>query len=389
MSLSAPILTVNLGSSSLKAGLYGAAPPHELLAAAHLDRIGLPEGRLTTTEADGRPALDRAVQVGDHAAAVRTLLEWFDRRPASIQPGVVAHRIVHGGRFTDPELITSDLVAELRQYSNIDPQHMPPVLDAIDQISRHYRGVPQVAAFDTAFHARMPAVAQLYPLPRRFRDQGVRRYGFHGLSCESVMDTLGTPDDRLVIAHLGNGASLTAVHHGRSVDTTMGFSPAGGIVMGSRTGDLDPGVLLYALRRNGMNADALTRLVNREGGLTGISETSSDMRDLLAREASDPRAADAIALFCYSARKALGGLVAVLGGLDTLVFTGGIGEHAASIRERIVSGLGGFGISIDRTRNDAPAPVISPEGSPVVVRVVPSDEDRVLARHAAAVARRG
>jgi acetate kinase len=272
---------------------------------------------------------------------------------------------------------------------------MPQALAAIQVVTEAHPTVPQVACFDTAFHRSLPRVAQMYALPRRFRDAGVRRYGFHGLSCEYIVSELARTDPaaaagRVVIAHLGSGASLTAVRDGRSVETTMGFSPTGGVVMGTRCGDLDPGVLLYALQRERMSADAISALINREAGLAGVSETSSDMRDLLAREATDSRASDAITLFCYAISKSIGALMAALGGLDTLIFTAGIGEHAAPVRERVCAGLRCFGIDLDAARNDAHAPIISRDGSAVVTRVMKTDEDLMLARHARLIlSRRG
>jgi acetate kinase len=248
--------------------------------------------------------------------------------------------------------------------------------------------VPQVACFDTAFHGHMPAIAKRYPLPRHVVGPEVMRYGFHGLSYESVVRQLEMIDpraanSRLIIAHLGNGASMVAVRGGVSVETTMGFTPTGGLIMGTRSGDLDPGVLLYLLETCAISPDALNQLVNREAGLLGVSGTSADVRDLLDREAADARAAEAIELFCYQARKFIGALVAVLGGLDTLVFTGGIGEHAAPIRQRICAGFGFLGITLDPRRNAAGESIISQPGSTVSVRVIGTDEDGVIARHTA------
>jgi acetate kinase len=246
--------------------------------------------------------------------------------------------------------------------------------------------VPQVACFDTAFHRTLPPVAQRYPLPRALHDAGVVRYGFHGLSYEYIMQALRAVDPdaangRVIVAHLGNGASMAAVRDGQSIDTTMGFTPTGGLVMGTRTGDLDPGVLLYLLQTRGMPAEQVNTLVNRQAGLLGVSGISADMRDLLEREAREPAAAAAVDLFCYQARKFLGALAAVLGGIETLVFTGGIGEHAAPIRARICASFEFLGLEIDAGRNQQHAPVISPDGASVTVRVIPTDEDRMIARH--------
>jgi acetate kinase len=360
----ARVLTVNAGSSSIKLALFAAASEETRLAYASVERIA-----------------DHATALREALAPIRTAI---DAAPLD----AIAHRIVHGGdRYRDPQPITSDVIAALQQLAPLDPEHMPQTLTAIDLMAMAFPDTPQIACFDTAFHRSLPPVAQMYALPRRFRDAGVRRYGFHGLSCEYIMDALrrlGLPAEsgRVIIAHLGSGASLTAVRDGESVETTMGFSPTGGVVMGTRTGDLDPGVVLYALRHDGADADALSRLVNRDAGLLAVSETSQDMRDLLARESADSRARDAVTLFCYTVKKAIGSLVAVLGGLDTLVFTAGIGEHAPPIRQRICTGLEIFGIELDQVRNLQDDAVISAQHSAVTVRVVATDEDRMLARHA-------
>jgi acetate kinase len=274
----------------------------------------------------------------------------------------------------------------LRTLIPADPDHMPQSLAAIEAISQAYPAVPQVACFDTAFHGRMPRVARTYALPRWVAEAGVVRYGFHGLSCEYVMEQLRTADrasadGRVVIAHLGNGASMTAVRSGVGADTTMGFTPTGGLVMGTRTGDLDPGVLLHMLLSTGMAPGEVSELVNREAGLFGVSGKSADMRDLLRREEHEPHAAEAISLFCYQAKKFLGALAAVLGGLDTLVFTGGIGANAAPVRWRICEGLEFLGLRLVPRRNAAHAPIISCDGSPVTVRVMRTNEDLMIARH--------
>ena len=345
------MLTINAGSSSLKAGLFDG---DTRVASAEVERIGSGE-------------------VPDHAAALDRALAELSSNGRTFD--AVSHRVVHGGaRFSAPQLIDRPLLDELRRLIPIDPNHLPQALSLIDRISRRYPELPQVACFDTAFHRTLPRVAQMYALPPRFWDAGVRRYGFHGLSCEFILDSLRAIDPaaaagRVIVAHLGNGASMTAIHAGQSIDTTMGFSPAGGLVMGTRLGDVDPSVLLFALQQERLDGEALSRLVNADAGLQGVSQTGHDMRDLLAREGTDPRAADAVALFCYTARKHLGALIATLGGLDLLIFTGGIGEHAAPVRERICAGLEALGIT------------------PAKVRVMKTDEDRMLARHAARVLR--
>jgi len=279
-----------------------------------------------------------------------------------------------------------EVVADLRALVPIDPNHLPQAIAAIEAVVRAYPAVPQVVCFDTAFHSRMPRVARLYALPRDLAEGGVVRYGFHGLSYEYVVGELrrldrGAYDGRVVVAHLGNGASMAAVRGGVGVDTTMGFTSTGGLVMGTRSGDLDPGVPLFLLEERGMSPTEVSDLVNKQAGLLGVSGTSADMRDLLEREAYDGRAAEAVALFCYQAKKFLGALAAALGGLDALVFTGGIGEHAAPVRERVCEGLGFIGIRLDPDRNAAHAPVISSDDAAVTVRVVPTDEDLMVARH--------
>lgn len=360
----ARVLTVNAGSSSIKTALFAVDADETRLASASVERIS------------------------DHAAAIGSALDRMREAIDTARLDAVAHRVVHGGaRYYDPQRITRDVLLELKALTSIDPDHLPQTLTAIELVSGRFPSVPQIACFDTAFHRTLPRVAQMYPLPARFWDAGVRRYGFHGLSCEYILRALARLDPpaasgRVIVAHLGSGASLTAVQGGRSVETTMGFSPTGGVMMGTRSGDLDPGVLLYAAQHDEAGAGGLSRLVNHEAGLLGVSAASQDMRDLLAREAADPRAADAIALFCYTVKKAIGSLIAVLGGLDTLVFTAGIGERAAPIRQRICGGLRELGIDVDSTRNAADAPIVSTIGSAVTIRVVATDEDRMLARHA-------
>jgi acetate kinase len=381
------LLTINTGSSSLKAALYAMGPAatrgHTFLA----ERIGRAGGRVRVTDADGAAVLDQPGDLPDHAAALQALLAWLRRQQLDTAVAAVGHRIVHGGdRYREPQLITDEVVAALQSLVAIDPDHLPQALGAMQAIRQAYPAIPQVACFDTAFHRHMPRVAQLYALPRRFWDAGVRRYGFHGLSYEFILNALRAEDaaaanGRVIIAHLGNGASMVALRGGIGVDTTMGFTPTGGLMMGTRPGDLDPGVLLYLLQTQGMPAADVNELVNKRSGLLGVSERSSDMHDLLDQESIDPRAAAAIDLFCYQARKFLGALAAVLGGLETLIFTGGIGEQAAPIRQRICTSMDFLGIQLDTHRNAAHAPVISRDGSPVTVRVMATDEERIIARH--------
>jgi acetate kinase len=381
------LLTINVGSSSLKAVLYRVREAEAVEVRVTAERIGLPTSSLRVGDPQGTVLLARSDALPDHATALEALFAWLRGRGLDEGLRAVGQRVVHGGsRYSTPTLITDAVLAALRPLVPLDTEHLPQTLRVIEHVRRAYPALPQVACFDTAFHRRMPQVAQLYPLPRDLRAAGVARYGFHGLSCEYILQELRVldpagADGRVVVAHLGHGASMTAVHHGVGVDTTMGLTPTGGLVMSTRTGDLDPGVLLYLLESRNLDPAALSRLVNKEAGLLGVSGSSDDMQDLLAREAADPRAAEAVALFCYQARKFLGALVAALGGLDTLVFTAGIGEHAAVIRARICDGLAYLGLRLDAARNAAHAPVISGDASRVVVRVIPTDEDLVIARH--------
>jgi acetate kinase len=381
------ILTINTGSSSLKVALYEAGREEALILWGEVERIGVPGGRFRLTDARGATLIDQAGDLPDHGAALGAALAGLRRFRPELDLDAVGHRVVHGGiHYSEPQRVTPELIAALRELIPIAPDHMPQAVQAIQAAVEAYPGLPQVACFDTAFHRHMPRTAQLYPLPRHLADEGVVRYGFHGLSYESILRELRAlapreAEGRVVIAHLGNGASMAAVRGGIGIDTTMGFTPAGGLMMGTRPGDLDPGVLLYLLVERGMTPAAVNELVNQKAGLLGVSGIGADMRDLLGKEATDAQAAEAITLFCYQAKKYLGALVAVLGGLDTLVFTGGIGEHAPSVRLRICEGLDFLGIRIDPDRNAADAPAISREGGPVAVRVLRTDEDLMIARH--------
>ena len=388
----ARILTINTGSSSLKIALYHVShrdegTTEELELQAGAARIGAPDSRLHVEDEDGHSLFAHQGALSDHAAALGAFLDWLRGRGDASRPDAVGHRVVFGGsRYREPQLVSDEVVAALRDLVPIDPDHLPQALDAIEATRRAYPAIPEAACFDTAFHRHMPRVARQYALPHEIEDAGVARYGFHGLSYEYVMGELRALDSaavagRVVVAHLGNGASMAAVRGGVGIDTTMGFTPTGGLVMGTRSGDLDPGVMLYLLQERDMDAAALSTLVNKRAGMLGVSGASSDMQDLLDREAGDERAAEAVALFCYSAKKYLGALVAALGGLDALVFTGGIGEHAAPVRERVCAGLGFLGIDIDPARNGANAPVISRDGAPVSVRVIKTNEDLMIARH--------
>jgi acetate kinase len=384
------LLTINTGSSSLKAALYrlreDTTETPELRAEA--SRIGGQGGGLRLADGRGETLDERQDGLRDHAAALDALLSSLrDRGLDRDDLAAVGHRIVHGGdRHCNPQRVTPEVVDDLRALVPIDPSHLPQAIAAIEAVGRDYPAVPQVVCFDTAFHSRMPRIARLYALPRWLAQEGIIRYGFHGLSYEYVVGELRRVDHeaydgRVIVAHLGNGASMAAVRGGVGVETTMGFTPTGGLVMGTRSGDLDPSVPLFLLEERGLSPTEVGDLVNKQAGLLGVSETSADMRDLLGREVYDERAAEAVALFCYQAKKFLGALAAALGGLDALVFTGGIGEHSATVRERICEGLEFLGIQLDTDRNAAHAPNISTDDAAVIVRIVPTDEDLMVARH--------
>jgi acetate kinase len=313
-------------------------------------------------------------------------MDWIEERGGSDALTAVGHRVVHGGpKYSEPQRINAEMVEELHRLSPVDPEHLPEEILLTEAFHRRFPDLPQVACFDTGFHHDLPRVAQLLPIPRRYEAQGVRRYGFHGLSYAFLIGELaclaGTKaaQGRVILAHLGNGASLAAVRDGKSVDTSMSFTPTAGVSMSTRSGDLDPGLIWYLARTEKMSAKQFYEMVNFQSGLLGVSETSSDMRDLLDCETRDVRAAEAIALFCYQVKKWIGAFAAALGGLDTLVFAGGIGENAPTVRTRVCDGLGFLGIELDQKRNVANAGVISSETSRIPVRVIRTDEEWVIA----------
>jgi acetate kinase len=381
------ILTINGGSSSIKFALFEAGDPIRRILEGSLERIGLPEATMRVKGLNPADNFSRPVAAPDHAVAVRALMDWIEERLGRVALTAVGHRVVHGGpKYSDPELISKEMVEELRQLKPFDPEHLPEEILLTEAFYRRFPDLPQVACFDTAFHHDLPRVARLLPIPRRYEAQGVRRYGFHGLSYAFLMGELarvaGTEaaQGRVILAHLGNGASLAAVHHGKAVDTSMGFTPTGGVPMSTRSGDLDPGLAWYLARTEKMSAKQFNEMVNFQSGLLGISETSSDMRDLLERETQDARAAEAVALFCYQVKKWIGAFAAALGGLDTLVFAGGIGENAPTVRARICDGLGFLGIELEQKRNAANEGVISAAVSRVTVCVIRTDEEQMIAK---------
>jgi len=393
------LLTVNAGSSSLKFAVFEPAAddrdPRRLLSGT-VDRIGTGGATLTATDRDGDQVADQTFAARDHGGAAERLLDWLTREDAILAdrpPRLVAHRIVHGGIGRQRhQRITADLLDRLHRAQTLDREHLPREIQLVEACRERFPDRPHVACLDTVFHRDLPRRARLLPIPRRFLDRGIRRLGFHGLSYAYLLDELvrqggdAAGQGRVILAHLGSGASLAAVRAGRPVETTMGFTPTSGLVMSSRPGDLDPGLLVHVMRSESLSADLLDRFVSRECGLAGMSQVSGDMRELLAaRDRGDERAAEAVELFCYRARTWVGALAVALGGLDTLVFAGGIGEHSPAVRREICRDLGFLGVSVDDERNGAAAPVISAEDARVTVRVIPTDEEVMMARIATRV----
>ena len=380
------ILTINGGSSSIKFAVFEVAGSLNRILGGSIDQIGLPNTTLRVKGLSQADNFSRPVEAQNHTVAVGTLMDWIEERCGKDGLTAVGHRVVHGGpKYSKPQRITEEMVEELRQLSPFDPEHLPEEILLTEAFHRRFPDLPQVACFDTAFHHDLPSVAKLLPIPRRYEAQGVRRYGFHGLSYEFLMGELArlagseAAQGRVVLAHLGNGASLAAVRHGKSMDTSMSFTPTAGMPMGTRSGDLDPGLVWYLSRTDGLDAKQFNEMVNFKSGLLGISETSSDMRELLDHETQDVRAAEAVALFCYQVKKWIGAFAAALGGLDTLIFAGGIGENAPTVRARICEGLEFLGIELEEKKNAKNEGVISANASRVSVRVIHTDEEWMIA----------
>ena len=379
------VLAINGGSSSIKFALFDVSTQPTRVLTGKIDRVGS-EGAIFTHSslATGR---EETLAVPSGSDAGEYLVEWIKTQAVAGDLAAVGHRVVHGGeKLSAPQLIDDDLLFELRRITPFDPDHLPAEIRLIERFRAHFANVPHVACFDTAFHKDMPTIAKTVAIPRRYQAKGIRRYGFHGLSYAYLLQELErvagahAAAGRVILAHLGSGASMVAVHHGRSIDTSMAFTPASGLMMSTRSGDIDPGVVSFLARSEGMTAAQFDHMTNQESGLLGVSETSADMRDLLGRECEDHRAAEAVSLFCYQAKKWIGAYAAVLGGLDTLVFAGGIGENAAPVRARTCEGLGFLGLELDESRNAAHADVISAEASRVTVRIIHTDEELMIAR---------
>lgn len=379
------LLTINGGSSSIKFAMYAMAenPVPEFYGS--IARIGSTNEVFTVTGIKGNKKKKLDIYAPGFYQAAVFMLDWLEEQPGFDQVECIGHRIVHGMEHSEAEVINASLLKELKKIRDYDPEHLPAEIAIIELFKSRCADLLQIACFDTSFHTSMPRIAKMLPIPRRFDKAGIQRYGFHGLSYSYLMEELKKKigieaNGKVILAHLGNGASLAAVKDGKSIDTTMGFTPAGGCVMGTRSGDLDPGVAWYMMDSEGMNTTQFNHLINHEAGLLGISETSADMQDLLQKESSDERAAEAVALFCYQIKKWIGSFMAVLGGLDVLVFSGGIGENAPIIRSRICKGLEFAEITLDEDQNEQNGFQISMKDNQVKVLVIPTNEELMIAR---------
>lgn len=393
------ILTVNGGSSSVRCALYQrmdkaqrADEAHDplLLLRIKIDRIQEPRALLVVTRTDGSSSAC-AIKAGNHKTVAAQLSGWLATQDFYSGIGATGHRVVHGLSHSTPQRITSTLLHELQNSATLDPEHLPFEIELINAFQQQFAEVPHIACFDTAFHRSMPEVARTLPIPYHLRSSGIERYGFHGLSYACLLDELGRIDrslatrGRIIMAHLGNGASLAAIHSGQCVDTTMSFTPASGIMMSTRSGDIDPGLLFHLSNAAGLNNIELQRMMNHESGMQGVSGVSGDVRDLLQRESTEPRAALALEMFCYGVRKQIGAYAAALHGLDALIFAGGIGENAPQIRKRICDGLQFLGIEVDVTGNAANDLVISTRDARVKVFVMHTDEELMIARSVSSI----
>ncbi|GAB4191600.1 MAG: acetate/propionate family kinase [Simkaniaceae bacterium] len=380
------ILSINSGSSSIKFAFFCLQDFQEekFIADGAIEKIGLANGAFWMRGEKKQMLFSKKMDFRNHQEAIEKLLPKFSEQnfPA---PTAVGHRLVHGGpKFFQPTQINEKVLQDLKNYKQFAPLHLPSEIQVIESIGKLFPYLPQIACFDTYFHRDMPEIAKRYPLPETFWAEGLKKYGFHGISYEYLSSAIPSLPANTIIAHLGNGVSLCALKNGKSVDTTMGFSPAGGCMMGTRSGDLDPGVLLYLLQEKHYAPKELEDLMNYESGLLAVSKSTSDMQQLLKEAEKDSKAQLAIELFCYILRKNIGAMSAALGGLDLLVFTGGIGENAADIRSGICEKLQFLGIEIDPEKNSSSQRIISKEASACQVQVIPTNEDLMIARHVAA-----
>lgn len=381
----ANILSINGGSSSIKFSLYQAIDTLELIFSGAIE-IGAESGKLHFTKCKPREKGSVSIKSANHEEAANSLIDWLEKQEGYNAIEIVGHRVVHGLAHTEPEIVDADLLKELKEISIFDPEHLPDEINLIELFSKRHPSIKQVACFDTSFHTTMPRVAKLLAIPRRYYEKGVQRYGFHGLSYAYLLEELARiagyelANGKVILAHLGSGASLAAVKEGKSIDTSMGFTPTSGVPMSSRTGDLDPGVASYLLQHEKLSAKEFSHLINHESGLLGISESSADMRELQKIQETDSRAKEAITLFCYQTRKWIGSFAAVLGGLEVLVFSGGIGEHSPEVRSMICDKLQFLGIELDEIRNRNNEVIISTDASTVKVFAIKTNEELMIAK---------
>ena len=380
------ILTINGGSSSIKFSLYKIEEPLKQMFNGQIENIGSAKAKLSFNNSVTEQKNSISIEAADHNEAADHLIDWLEKQEDFGSIKAIGHRIVHGMNHTEPEKITAELLDELKKISAYDPDHLPEEIKLIEVFGKRYPSLKQIACFDTSFHTSMPTVAKLLPIPRRYNEKGIQRYGFHGLSYSFLIKELhrlagsDIANGKVILAHLGSGASLAAVKNGKSIDTSMGFTPASGLPMGTRTGDLDPGVAWYLMQFEKLSSKGFNHLINHESGLLGVLQTSSDMRELMEVEDTNGNAKDAIELFCYQTKKWIGSFAAALGGLDTLVFSGGIGEHSPEVRTKICDGLEFLGIELDEIKNMNNEGIISTEKSKVTVRVIKTNEEVMIAK---------
>lgn len=380
------ILIINGGSSSIKYAIYKVGEPLKHVSSGEIAGIGNGKAQFSFTELNSDQNNHISIATENHTNAAEWLVTWLKKETELIDIVAIGHRIVQGMEHIEPQKITDQLLKQLKEISDFDPEHLPAEIKMIEVFSKHFPDIDQVACFDTSFHHTMPDVAKLIPIPLKYRDKGIKRYGFHGISYSYIMEEFEKLEGakkakgKIIIAHLGSGASLVAVKNGKSIDTSMGFTPASGLTMSTRTGDLDPGVAWHLQKFEKLTPTQFNYLVNHQSGLLAISETSSDMQQLLKIQHDDKRALEAIDYFCYQCIKWIGAFTTVLGGLDTLIFSGGIGEHSPEIRARICSGFQFLGVEIDVKENKKNELTISKNTSKISVRVIKTNEERMIAK---------
>lgn len=382
------LLSLNGGSSSIKFAIFEFTHKLSPMLTGRIDDIGSSKVSFQVFGDDKTKNISKMIGQADYNSAVNILTDWLKEYSKDKQIIAIGHRIVFGGdSYSAPQQITQEMLKELRHFTPIDPSHLPEQILLVEAMSDLFPHQSQIACFDTYFHKDMPTISKLLPIPRRYFDKGIRRYGFHGLSCEYLMSALTRLDGnyvahgRVILAHLGSGASVTAVHNGTSVDTSMSLTPCSGLPMATRSGEVDPGLLFYLAQTEGMNPTRINNLMNNESGLKGISEISGNIKNLLKLETADKYAADAVSFFCYQVRKAICSMAATIGGINTLVFSGGIGENIPEVRARICENLGFIGIQLDFEKNELNDHIISTSASDVLVRVIHTNEELVIAQH--------